>query len=156
MAIDIKKLEEGVRQLRQFISSEQSAVTAIADSKLNTADNPEPDLNPDPSQSSCTIAVQRATSFLLEVQKEATECATLINDTAEDFHTLLRYLGFVDNNKEETDHRRDDVKDGAAGRDTSLSPELVFGQVLSFAKSIHSASSYAQVKEKRRLKMLSS
>lgn len=142
--MDIKKLEEGVRQLTQFISFEQSAVIANVDSTLETTNS---DGNQQPAG---TVAMQRATSFLLEVQKQASECATLINDTTEDFHTLLRYLGFVDN-KEETD-----AKDSGSGRDTSLSPESVFGQILSFAKSIHSASSYAQTKEKRRLKLLSS
>lgn len=155
LAIDLKKLEEGVRQLTQFISSEQSlSANAVSDSGVDSSPNEAA-----AATSSTTIAVQRATSFLLEVQKEAAECTTLINDTTDDFHTLLRYLGFEDN-KEATD-RPNDVKDGGAtsvggSGDPSLGPEMIFGQILSFAKSMHSASSHAQIKEKRRLKMLSS
>ena len=151
LAIDLKKLEEGVRQFSQFISSEQAlSANTVSDSGADSSPN-----QPNNTINSTTIAVQRATSFLLEVQKQAAECTTLINDTTDDFHTLLRYLGFEDN-KEAADSKDGGAGAGGSGGDPSLGPDMIFGQILSFAKSIHSASSHAQVKEKRRLKMLSS
>jgi hypothetical protein len=139
MSSTLSKLEEGVKNIEKMIISEKNYckkhISALE--KILKFKNDEY-IEATNDETSKVMAILK--TFLEEEKGKCKLAAQKIKEMIEDFENLCIYVGAVDNST--------NLQLGTK----SPTPEIVFGQIINFVKSIEKATAYAENKIKRSMK----
>jgi len=136
--MDLKKLEEGLHQSKQLLAIENANNSTSSEEKTPLS-----------------ISTQKLLIFVSDADKQHQACKKLVGESLEEFQGVCRFLGITDAATKTTAGSENQSHPNSTNNSITGTPEDVFGRILQFSKSMHSASSYAIIKERRRLKILS-